>query len=131
MLRKIFLVALAALLVGCTPTATPTPARSTQKATKGMELYSWKEEAGDWRFALLLGTNRSKAASEVIAKATDLEGIKATLSRLAVGEEVFWTDRVNPGTGDGVDFRLPPDDLLQAVKKTAEEYQLQLHVLGE
>lgn len=134
MIQKILLLMLAAVLVGCGQTASPTPTRSTQKAGKGIELYSWKGEAGDWRFALLPGTNRVKYTNEVTAKATDLEGIKSGLSHLAVGEEVFWTNRLDPGTGDegsGLTFSLPPDDMVQAVKKTAEEYQLHLHVLSE
>lgn len=54
---------------------TPQAAGSAQPlpaATKGYELYAW-EERGTLMFTLITGTNRLKAASEIVAPETDVE----------------------------------------------------------
>ena len=65
------------------------PERASRLAAKGYELYSWQAD-GNWRYALLPGTNRNKTQAEVVAAATDLSTLKRQLSVLAVREYVFW-----------------------------------------
>lgn len=61
-------------------------------AFKGWELYSW-QDAAEWRFSLLLGTNRYKFCAEVKNPkgARDLAGAEQALGRLAEMEWVSWT----------------------------------------
>jgi len=67
--------------------------RARQPAFKGMELYSWRPEGGDWHFSLLVGTNREKVVSEITKPQNVIAGIaqlKARLSALARSESVLW-----------------------------------------
>jgi len=88
------LVALMCLLVTvCAGCQRVQSERARQPAFKGMELYSWRPEGGDWHFSLLVGTNREKAVSEITKPQntiTDIPKLKARLSTLARGESVLW-----------------------------------------
>src|ERR1051325_1013820 len=59
----LFTILLGSLLSGCgsatQPTVTPFP-----ESMKGYELYSWKE-GKQWKFSLLIGTNRDKTLEEI------------------------------------------------------------------
>ena len=63
--------------------------RSEELAFKGMELYSWQSEAGEWQYAILVGTNRNKTLDEVRATSLDLQEVKATIEKLAINESLF------------------------------------------
>ena len=72
------------------------PAGKTRHAKpffKGVELYSWR--AGDeWRFSLLIGTNRVKFEREIKSPAAtlaNLADLKKKLAQLAPGEQVSWS----------------------------------------
>src|SRR5947208_5874400 len=68
----------------------------SQKAFKGMELYSWRDSSGDWMFALLPGTNRLKTEVEVKKTGNRIPGVKElekSFLRLAEGELVLWAHR--------------------------------------
>ena len=73
---------------------------STRQSFKGVELYSWKScPACEWQFALLSGTNRLKILSEIKEPTQVISGVERLnqhLSRLAVGEQVFWQGRSLP-----------------------------------
>lgn len=100
----VFVCATLLVLTGCQGArqqSKPEPARSTQLASKGMELYSWKQfgtkpaQKEDWRFTLLPGTNRNKTLSEITDPKETIVGIdnlKKRLSSLPSGETVVWTD---------------------------------------
>jgi hypothetical protein len=68
------------------------PIERAEKAFKGMELNSWKDQGSDtWMYSLMLGTNRNKSVTEIRAKGVSgLGDLKRQLGRLAHGEEVFW-----------------------------------------
>lgn len=74
--------------------------RSTRPSFKGVELYSWKDCAScEWQFALLSGTNRLKTLTEIKEPTRAISGVaelRRRLSRLAVGEQVFWRSRSLP-----------------------------------
>jgi hypothetical protein len=99
-MKGLALAALAAVV------ATPFGGAAAQpKATKGLELYSWKEDKG-WRYALLGGTNRLKTAQEVKANptvATGLDKITEALKKLPEGEQVSWAHRIGG-------FEYPPKE---------------------
>jgi len=99
------------------------------RSFKGYELYSWQEN-GEWRFALLTGTNRNKTAEEVLSPvsmvsaegwvhihATGVDGINAVLSRVPEGEFVSWLS--GPATPDAGAFSLPPESVVEAVREHA------------
>ena len=75
-------------------------ARPTEKAFKGMELYSWQEPNGHWRFALLHGSNRQKTEALVKQKENRISTVKELEKRffgLAEGEQVDWLHRGQKG----------------------------------
>ena len=72
----LFSVLLAALIAGCeTAAQAPTP-DAAGSSMKGYELYSW-QEGGQWRFALLVGTNREKSVEEIKSADTVLVSVEA------------------------------------------------------
>lgn len=100
------------------------PAERDAKRFKGVELYSWKTDAGGWRYALLDGTNRIKPAEEVKAPETrikSLEALKAAISKLAEGERLSWGDRLGA-------FDTPPKAVRDEILKAAKEAGVKLHI---
>jgi hypothetical protein len=79
--------------------------REEEPRFKGVELYSWKDQENHWAFAMLDGTDRNKTEAEVKAAKNPIKGaedLKEALARLAVGEHVFWTHRIEG-------FEFPPE----------------------
>jgi hypothetical protein len=83
--RSVFAVAIALIL------ASPASAQIRQLTTKGMELYSYRDN-GEWRFALLGGTNRFKFCSEIRNPrgALTLAQLESELRQLAPREYLSW-----------------------------------------
>jgi hypothetical protein len=115
------------------PPALPTPQPAIMPFTtlepsmKGWELYSWQKQ-GEWYFALVLGTNRLKTASEILASegaVVGAEGIENELLRLPNGEQVFW------GSGGMPEFRFPPADTVQALQDFCVRHGLALTVIPQ
>jgi hypothetical protein len=108
------------------------PARPTDalpQSFKGYELYSWQQDA-EWHFTLITGTNRNKTIEEVLSPvplvvsdgwvhihAVGVEEITAALSRLPVGEHVFWFSEFYGEGGKAI--TLPPRDIVEAVASHA------------
>jgi hypothetical protein len=102
----------------------PDVKREEKPRFKGVELYSWKDKAGDWRFALLDGTNRLKTEDEVKAAKDQVKGaaeLKKAFGRLAVGEQVFWTHLI-PG------FEFPPETTRKEIEKAAKGARIDLKI---
>jgi len=107
----------------------PEISRAEQTAFKGMELYSWQNENGEWQYSLLVGTNRNKTAEEIPSTPLDLQGIKVAIAQLAVGESLFWTNNVyDPGSSQSVNFAFPPDAVVNELKEFAREKQIDLYI---
>jgi hypothetical protein len=91
---------------------------------KGYELYSWQAQ-GDWRFALVLGTNRLKTYDEIASpgvRVQSLEALKGALDQLPRGEQVFWSAwRVSNTV-------LPPHEMVDEIKAYCEQRGIQLYV---
>ena len=103
--------------------------RPEQAAFKGLELYSWQDETGTWQYSILEGTNRNKTLEEVKAVALDLQSVKNTIAKMAVGESLFWTNRVHdPGSGQMLQLPFPPDSVVDELTEFTREKQVELYV---
>jgi len=129
---------IAMLLIGCqaapldstqfpASTATATFERAEQLEFKGIELYSWQDEGGQWVYSILPGTNRTKTIVEVKARPLSLDEVKAAISELAIGESIFWFNRTaeDPG-GQGVDLAYPPHEVIVELEQYALQNQVTL-----
>ena len=107
----------------------PPGERFARPAFKGVELYSWTSTSGDFRFALLWGTNREKTVEQIKGAIpctlADVAAVKARLSRLAKGEQVFWWHRPNTY---GSRFTYPPSDVVEAVRTHCAALGIAFHV---
>ncbi len=104
-------------------------AHSEKTAFKGMELYSWQSEAGEWQYAILVGTNRNKVLDEVQATPLDLQGVKETIGKMAVGESLFWVQDVfDAGSGQMVTLPFPPQSVMDELQEIARKNQVDLYI---
>ena len=110
------------------------------RSFKGYELYSWEEE-GQWHFTLITGTNRTKTMEEITSKedfisetgwvrihVVGIDAIKDVLSRLPEGESVCWCDELHIGQTTEPNLQLPPEQITNIIKKSAEQYGLDFTV---
>jgi diacylglycerol kinase (ATP) len=103
--------------------------RAGQTAFKGMELYSWQNEAGEWEYAALEGTNRNKTLEEVQATPLDLQGVKTAIARMAVGESLFWMNNVyDTNSSQTVNLPFPPQAVVDELEGFAREKQVDLYI---
>ena len=114
-------VLLGVWLSGCgtasEPTATPFP-----ESMKGYELYSW-QEGGQWKFSLLVGTNRLKTLEEIKSAHVVLTGVDeltSTLKNIPSGQYITWS---SPET-----LAFPPEEIRSQVEHTCKEQGLLLNV---
>lgn len=117
----LFATLLGALLSGCgaasQPTATPFP-----ESMKGYELYSW-QDGGQWKFSLLVGTNREKTLEEIKSAdvlLSDVDELTATLKKIPSGQYITWSSR------EALSF--PPDDIRSQVEQVCKDKGLILNV---
>jgi hypothetical protein len=95
---------------------------------KGWELYSWSEGT-NWKFSVLVGTNRGKSLTEVLTakyKVTGLDSLKILLNQLPTGEFVSWHDRV--GQDDSGRVKIPDAASVNEVKSYCQSRKLNLFV---
>ena len=119
--RLIMLVILSGFLVSACgaaslPTATPFP-----ESMKGYELYSW-QEGDEWKFALLVGTNREKTLEEIKAGETALHGVDAlteALEQMPSGQYITWSSRET--------LSFPPQDIIEQIEEVCAEHGLILN----
>lgn len=98
--------------------------REEQPRSKGTELYSWKDQQGEWVFKLVYGTNRLKLEEEIKngqAQIEDLEDLRQAFARLAVGENVSWSHLVRG-------FELPPEATVEKIEKFAKDAEITLRI---
>ena len=100
-----------------------------QRAFKGWELYAW-QDGGDWKFAMLVGTNRNKFCDEVKNPkgVLDLAQAEAALGRLA---EFDWVSLGTPADLQrcGGSPRLPAD-MMKRLQRTCERRALHCQGFG-
>jgi hypothetical protein len=117
----LLVILLGASLSGCgnasQPAATP-----LGESMKGYELYSW-QDGGQWKFSLLVGTNREKTLDEIKSADIVLSGVdalKSKLEEIPAGQYVTWSSRES--------LSFPPDDIIQQVEQTCKDQGLILSV---
>jgi hypothetical protein len=117
-----FAILLGWLLSGCGPTAPPV-VKPLAESMKGYELYSWLD-GSQWKFSLLLGTNREKSLEEIKSKGNVLIGmdaLKSTLEKVPAGQYVTWS------TKESLSF--PPDDMIRQVERISKDQGLILNIV--
>ena len=103
--------------------------RPEQAAFKGLELYSWQDENGGWQYSILEGTNRNKTLEEVQAIPLDLQGVKNAIAKMAIGESLFWMNRVqDTASGQMLQLSFPPDEVVDELTEFAREKQVELYI---
>jgi hypothetical protein len=116
-----FVILIGTLLAVCgtssQPTATPFP-----ESMKGYELYSW-QDGSQWKFSILVGTNREKTLEEI--KAADVvlsrvDELTSTLEKIPSGQYITWSSRET--------LSFPPDDILNQVEQTCQAAGLILNI---
>jgi len=96
------------------PAASSSPAAGTEElhtlplAFKGMELYSWLDERGEWAFDVTFGTNRRKFLDEVKSKPLTLAQVRERIAELPELESLTWTADVAGKDGEIVSLPFPP-----------------------
>ena len=107
---------------------------------KGYELYSWQEN-NQWHFTLITGSNRTKTIEEITSDENFIslagwvkvhvvgeDAIIDVLRRVPEGESVSWCDELHIGQTINTDLRLPPEQIVDTIKKSAGEFGLDLMV---
>ena len=94
--------------------------------TKGYELYSWRLESGTWYYALVLGTNRLKTDSELVAvQKTSLDSIEKEIRTFSQGEYIFWNtnkDQIQ------LPLVLPEKNEVDRIKRICSERNINLSI---
>jgi hypothetical protein len=108
---------------------------------KGYELYSWSS-GSEWRFTLITGTNRLKTYEEITAgeetliengwvkiRVQGVESLKAVLSQLPSGEEVFWMGpkRVEQAPGMEGNWGVPSQEMVDEIAAYCQALGIALH----
>ena len=104
--------------------------RITESAFKGIELFSYQNEVGEWVFSVLVGTNVTKTYDQVLSDPLTIEELGDCLCKMAADEYVFW---LNQALGSSADellyvFPTPPDSLIYEVENLAETCEINLWV---
>jgi hypothetical protein len=115
-------VFLAVFVAGCSnpsmsSVASAPSVRTVAKASKGIELYSWRSDEV-WHFALLPGTNGMKPEWMVKAAPLTLAEVERRFAEYPEGECIFWQ------SGSG--FGLPDSAIVQHLRHSAQKAKLDL-----
>ena len=94
--------------------------------TKGYELYSWRLESGTWYYALVLGTNRLKTDSELVAvQKTSLDSIEKEIRTFSQGEYIFWNTNKDQMQ---LPLVLPEKNEVDRIKRICSERNINLSI---
>jgi len=117
----LFAILLGSLLSGC-GTASQATVTLYPKSMKGYELYSWKE--GDqWKFSLLIGTNRDKTLEEIKSASVvlaDVDALLSSLEKIPAGEYITWSSRET--------LSFPPENIRSQVEQVCKDKGLILNI---
>lgn len=117
----LFAVLLGSLLSGCGTATQPTDTPFAE-SMKGYELYSW-QEGGQWKFSLLIGTNREKTLDEIKSADVVLSGVDAltsTLEKIPTGQYITWSSKET--------LSFPPEDIRSQVEQVCKDKGLILNI---
>lgn len=121
-IRSFMLVNLLGALLSSCATASQPAATPLGESMKGYELYSW-QDGSQWRFSILIGTNREKTLEEIKSADVVLSSVDAlisTLEEIPAGQYITWSSKET--------LSLPPDDIIQQVEQTCKDQGLILTV---
>jgi hypothetical protein len=139
--KMILLVGLVLLVIGL-GACSHAPEQPLPKSMKGYELYSW-QDAGQWHFTLITGTNRTKTMGEIVTgergvttdgwvnlTAVGVDAVKDMLSRIPAGEWVSWTTGSFLDEPEELSIKLeePPQDIIDTIKAYTEKHGLNFQV---
>jgi len=115
----LFAILLGSLLSGCGTASQPT-ATPFAESMKRYELYSW-QDGGQWKFSVLVGTNRVKTLEEI--KSADVvlagvEAVKSALERMPEGQYIIWSSKET--------LSFPPEDIIKQIEQTCKDEGLKL-----
>lgn len=117
----LFAILFGALLSGCVTASQPT-ATPLGESMKGYELYSW-QDGREWKFSLLVGTNREKTLDEIKsadAVLPNVEALKTKLEEIPAGQYVTWSSKET--------LSFPPSDIIGQVEQTCKDEGLILTI---
>jgi hypothetical protein len=117
----LFVLPLGLLFSGCGTAAQPA-ATQLAESMKGYELYSW-QDGDQWKFSLLVGTNREKTLDEIKSADTVLLGMDAltsTLEKVPSGQYITWSSRET--------LAFPPEDIIKQVEQISKDKGLLLNI---
>jgi|SRR5690349_16178461 len=117
----LFAILLGSLLSGCGAAAQPA-ATPFAESMKGYELYSW-QEGGQWKFSVLVGTNREKTLDEIKSADVILSGVDAllsTLEKIPAGQYITWSSRET--------LSFPPENIRNQVEQVCKNKGLILNI---
>ena len=87
------------------------------------------DEAGGWKYSILVGTNRNKSLDEVQATPLGLVEVKEAIAKMAVGESLFWMQDVfDTSSNQMVAMPVPPEDVIRELQEFARDKQVDLYV---
>ena len=117
----LLVILLGASLSGCGNASQPEPT-PLGESMKGYELYSW-QDGSQWKFSLVVGTNREKTIDEI--KSADfvlssVDALKSKLEEIPAGQYITWSSKET--------LSFPPDDIIQQVEQTCKDEGLILSV---
>lgn len=94
---------------------------------KGWELYTWAN-GNDWKYSILMGTNRNKTYDEVISNkiaVTGKDSLKMLLDKFPAKEEIFWMGK---GTGEWANLSFPNQNTVDEIVNYAQQKELKLYI---
>ena len=118
--RAFLFILFVSLISACGSTPEP-PATPFAESMKGYELYSW-QEGGQWKFSIMVGTNREKSLEEIKSAETVFSGVEeltSALERMPEGQYVTWSSKET--------LPFPPEEIIEQVEKICEELGLILN----
>jgi hypothetical protein len=121
-IRTFFVVALTGIFLSACGAASEPAATPFPESMKGYELYSW-QDGNQWRYSILIGTNREKTLDEIKSADVTLSGIgelKSTLEQIPAGQYITWSSRET--------LSFPPEDILKRIQQACDEKGLILSI---
>ena len=117
----LFAALLGSLLSSCGAAAqsTVTP---LAESMKGYELYSW-QDGGQWKFSLLVGTNREKTLEEIKSADTVFAGVDeltSMLEKIPAGQYITWSSRET--------LSFPSDEIRGQIEQVCQDQGLILNI---
>jgi hypothetical protein len=116
-----FAILLGALISAC-GSATQPAATPLGESMKGYELYSW-QDGNQWKFSILVGTNREKSTEEIKSAEVVLfsvDALQSKLEEIPAGQYITWSSKES--------LSLPPQDIIQQVEQTCKDQGLILTI---